>query len=226
MQNDYWLQKWQDGDTKFNQEQVHPSLTKYFGALRTGRVFVPLCGKTIDMLWLAKERHEVIGCELSEIPCRAFFKENNLEHSEEKVTLLGGQTFNVFKSDRISIWCGDFFEMPTEALQITAIYDRASIVALPQDMRARYANKICDIAKLSQHEVTYLLVTFEYDQALVDGPPFNVSSAEVHSLFDNTFGFEREDRLSTSALGNNPKFDGVAAVEKAYVLRLLPRKKN
>lgn len=191
MEKNYWEKKWEANDILFHQSEVNPYLKKYEKVLTCGTVLVPLCGKTGDMVWLVQRNYKVVGCELSEIACRDFFSENQITHSVEREG-----NHQVFRSDLIDLWCGDFFEIPASAIHgVTSIFDRAALVALPTSMRRRYAEQI---ARLSDHMVSSntLLITFEYDQTRVEGPPHSVLEEEVNDLFGSTFTVKLLERVA------------------------------
>lgn len=174
----FWHQRWRDNLIGFHLPGVNPGLEAYWPQLpvETGApVFVPLCGKSLDMLWLA-ERHPVTGVELSPIAVEAFFTENGLQYKEAQEG-----SFTVCESERIRILCGDFFDLQSEQLTHTrAVYDRASLIALPPDMRSRY---VSHLETLLPADAEMLLITLDYPQAQMDGPPFSVSASEVQDLF-------------------------------------------
>ncbi|OYY73730.1 MAG: thiopurine S-methyltransferase [Gammaproteobacteria bacterium 28-57-27] len=135
--NASWLQCWHDRQTGFHQAAINPLLTRFWPELGldvASRIFVPLCGKSLDMLWLAQQGHEVIGVELSPIAVRAFFKENRLRPTRRPAGLL-----TLWQAGRISILCGDYFALTSSELgQIDAVYDRAALTAFPEDVRLLY----------------------------------------------------------------------------------------
>jgi thiopurine S-methyltransferase len=135
--NALWQQCWRDRRTAFHQKTVNPLLTGFWSGLGLGRgsrVFVPLCGKSLDMIWLAEQGHEVVGVELSPIAVRAFFRENGLQPTRRPV---GG--FTLWRHDSLSILCGDYFSLTRDDLGPTdAVYDRAALTALPEDIRRPY----------------------------------------------------------------------------------------
>lgn len=139
--NHLWLQLWRDRRTDFHQETVNQWLTRFWPGLdhATGsRVFVPLCGKSLDMLWLAGQGHEVIGVELSPIAVRAFFKENRLQPVKRRIG-----KFTLWKHGNISILCGDYFLLDkTDLGHIDTVYDRAALTALPEDLRSLYVEHL------------------------------------------------------------------------------------
>lgn len=176
MEKSFWLNKWDEMKIGFHQSEINPYLTEFLPRLELTHdsvVFVPLCGKTLDMIELAKHCH-VIGVEFSEKAVLQFFEENNLKYevaSEEK--------HRVYTAGNIQIYEGDLFSMPKMVLdKITHVFDRASMVALPAKTRKQY---IALMNTISFEK--YLLVTFEYDQSLYDGPPFSVPTEEVETGF-------------------------------------------
>ena len=141
MEADFWHDKWEKDDTGFHEEEINGHLMNFWqelGLRKGDAVFVPLCGKSNDMLWLAKQGYYVVGAELSPLGVEAFFKDNNLEVSQsiyEKTTL--------WKSDNIKIFCGNLFDLKADQLcNIKAVYDRGSLIALPPEMQKRYAQHL------------------------------------------------------------------------------------
>lgn len=199
MDRNFWLERWERNEIGFHQSDVNPHLRRFWheAAPGTGRVFVPLCGKSRDMLWLRDQGHPVLGVELSALAVRAFFDENGLAPAHGH-----RPGFESFEAAGIEILCGDFFSLgPADMADVTAVYDRAALVALPPELRARYAAHLGDILPSGTR---VLLVTFDYDAAEMAGPPFAVSPAEVDALFA-PFGPIRE-LARNDALADNPRF--------------------
>lgn len=155
-------------------------------------MFVPLCGKSSDMLWPHERGHEVVVVELSPIAVRDFFVENKL-----KPTTKRRGNYEHWESGRFKILVGDFFALDASMLSgIVGVYDRASLIALPPDMRPRYAGHL---AAILPAKAEILLVTLEYPQMLMPGPPFSVGEAEVWKLFEARYRAEvlqRKDILA------------------------------
>ena len=179
MKKEFWLERWQKQEIGFHQDEINPYLSQYWPALNLAtrsEVFVPMCGKSRDMLWLREQGHSVLGVELSKIAVSAFFAENGYTPS-----YVHTGKFDSCSANEISLLCGDFFDMtPANVEQVTAVYDRASLVALPVEMRERYAKHLFGILPPATQ---ILLVTFDYRQAEMQGPPFAVSPDEVRSLY-------------------------------------------
>ena len=172
MQPDYWLERWQDGRIGFHRADVNPRLVEHHPRVlgETIRVLVPLCGKSADLEWLAVQGHEVVGIELSELAARAFFSERGIEPERSERA-----PFIAYRRGAVTILVGDFFASTPELTgHCDGVYDRAALVALPHELRARYA---AHLPKLLAPKARLLLVTFEYDAE--GGPPFSVSPAEV-----------------------------------------------
>ena len=188
MDSEFWQQRWQEGRIGFHKSDVNPELIKYFSnlALPIGsRVLVPLCGKSIDMVWLACAGYDVVGIELVESAVQAFFAEQNITptitaftSAADKSTLkryqgqLAGQT--------ITLWAANIFALSAIDIgAINAIYDRAALIALPANMRADYSRHI---VKLSDN-APQLLITLNYDQSKKDGPPFSITQQQLHQYY-------------------------------------------
>lgn len=178
MEKKFWIEAWEEGRTGFNQQEPHPALEKYlnhFGLGKDTRTLVPLCGKSVDLLYLAKLGFDVHGVELYEKAVAEFFVENQLPSPQTVET----PDFKIFSIPRIHLSVGDFFKVSSEE-KFDFIYDRASIVALPEKMRSDYAKKIAELLK---PEGQILLIAYDYDQSEMQGPPFSVSEKEITDLF-------------------------------------------
>jgi len=174
----FWHKCWERNSLGFHQESVHPFLQKYLAPLLRSsnqHVFVPLCGKSLDMVWLA-EKMKVTGAELSEIACRDFFEEKGLTYqvtTEDK--------FKVFSFDEISLYQGDFFELTPQKIQpIDWIYDRAALIALPESLQQKYVDHLFQFLP---DTATLMLITLEFPQQELEGPPFAIFPNDVEKLF-------------------------------------------
>lgn len=182
MDTSFWHQRWEKNDIAFHESVANPLLVKYFKDLslvRGGRVFLPLCGKTLDIGWLLSSGYCVAGAELSETAVKQLFIELGVEPEISEV-----DTVQHYSAKNIDIFAGDIFHLSSDRLgSVDAIYDRAALVALPEGMRNRYAAHLKEITdKASQ-----LLICYEYDQALMEGPPFSISNEEVNRLYRGSY---------------------------------------
>lgn len=200
MDAEFWLKRWQEGATGFHLNRVTPLLTKHWPALGLvagARVFVPLCGKSLDMVWLAAQGYKVLGVELSSIAVQQFFQEQALEPVEHD-SALGRH----YVAGQIEIICGDVFQLDKATLATcSGVFDRGALVALPPAMRADYAQHL--YANLA-HNYRGMVLTLEYDQSAMDGPPFSVPASEIHTLFNTHAHIRLLD--SMDILEKEPKF--------------------
>lgn len=175
MDADFWHQVWQRDQLGFQLAEAHPMLRAQLAILpATSTVFVPLCGKSPDLHWLA-QKYAVVGAELSEIACRDFFAE-----AQMSVSAVQFGVFTLWQSKQYQLWQGDFFELPAAAVHdCQLIYDRAALIALPAAMRQRYVQTLRKLFP----QATLLLISLEYPEHEKQGPPFAVTAAEIQQLF-------------------------------------------
>jgi thiopurine S-methyltransferase len=180
MKPSFWIDLWREGRSGFHQSIVQPSLEKFWPALAPGSsVLVPLCGKSLDMLWLEQQGLEVTGVELAEQAVKEFCRENGLAFS---VSHDDGHTTYHLRNRNIRLIVDDFFSF-AEACngeRFDSIYDRAALVALPEEMRKGY---VASCRKLLGEKPAGMLITLEYEQELMQGPPFSVPVTEVQRLW-------------------------------------------
>lgn len=215
MDREFWLQRWVRGEIGFHQFNINPYLQRYWNTLGVpagANVLVPLCGKSQDMAWLLAQGYSVLGVEINRQAVEQFFRENDLQPKYER-----RPPFIHYYAAGIDLLVGDIFDLePNAASPIGVVYDRASLVALPPAMRLRYAKHL---AALLRPGAQILLITFEYDQTQMPGPPFAVPETEVYDLYRDAF---RLDVLgTTAALANYPRFRerGLTSLdEKVYRL--------
>ncbi|MGV8959471.1 MAG: thiopurine S-methyltransferase [Stenotrophomonas sp.] len=179
MHPDFWLQRWQQGRIGFHRSEVMPLLQTHWPSLELApgsRVLVPLCGKTLDLHWLAAQGHRVLGVELSPLAVEQFFAE--AEVTPQRRSSPYGEHY---RAGPIEIICGDAFALDRELLEdVAAVYDRAALIALPAPLRQHYAQTV--YANLPR-DCRGLVITLEYPQAEKQGPPFSVEQDEVERLF-------------------------------------------
>jgi thiopurine S-methyltransferase len=186
MDPQFWLDRWRRNEIGFHQPTAHAALAEHWpslGVARDARVFVPLAGKSLDLVWLAAAGHRVVGIELAREAVDAFAAEQGPQ-------------------PRVDLRCGDVFELTPETLgPVDAVFDRAALVALPPRVRARYAQQLTD---LTAPGTVTLLVTVEYAQEEMAGPPHAVLEPEVHTLYGRHHDIELLGR--NAALADFPKF--------------------
>lgn len=210
MEIDFWHERWREGRIGFHQPETNRMLLRHWerlaGAAGAGTdIFVPLCGKSLDMVWLAGAQNEadaargrsIIGVDVSPIAIRQFFEERGAGNN---VTIETSGAFEIHRWSCWELWCGDFFAFPPARLANTELaYDRASLIALPASMRERYARQL---AAVLPPRARTLLITLGYDQSEMDGPPFSVPVEKVLALFTphrHVEHIETKDTLSEDA---------------------------
>ncbi|MFO1406486.1 MAG: thiopurine S-methyltransferase [Steroidobacteraceae bacterium] len=200
MQPDFWHERWRTRQIGFHRSSVNPALERWWPTLRVApgaRVYVPLCGKSLDLRWLAARGHAVTGSELSPIAISEFYSEAGLGATASP---LGSHVrhaagpYTILEGDALALG-------PSEVGAVDAAYDRAALVALPAELRRRHARVL---ASLLGAGAPLLLVSFEYDPSKMDGPPFAVTADEIQALFDADFDVAELER--NEIIGESPRF--------------------
>ena len=215
MEHKFWLDRWEAQEIGFHQAESNPWLMRHWASLgvrESSSVFVPLCGKSLDMRWIEQRGHPVVGVELSGIAIDAYFFEGGETVAPETQGALVR-----YRGRGTTIYGGDFFELTAAELRgAEGVFDRGALVALPPEMRGRYADHLLRVVPDGSH---ILLVVLEYDQAIVSGPPFAVLRAEVESLYGERCSIERLDEATVERLPPHMIARGLTtAVEAAYHL--------
>ena len=212
----FWRERWENNRIGFHQAEVEIQLKQWLPSFSPTRVFVPLCGKTKDLLYFAELGHYVVGVEFNEMACEAFFVENAIPF-----TLLSFGDQVTYQSEKITIYCGDFFRLPATCLKgVQVVYDRAALIALPEEMRSRYTRHLFDLlAEGNSQPKTILLITIDYEPGTRKGPPFAVSETEVRKLYEPYFEVEQvssEEDVSLSPGDSKAQSKGI--LEQVYLM--------
>ncbi|WP_309390770.1 thiopurine S-methyltransferase [Chelatococcus sambhunathii] len=210
MDETFWRDRWRENRLGWHQPQSHPMLVRRLAALGLeagSRVFLPLCGKTLDVGWLLGQGFRVAGAELVETAIEQLFAELGVE---PEIAQAGASLR--YGADGIDIFVGDLFDLTAETLgPVDAVYDRAALVALPAETRRAYAVHLAEIT----NRAPQLLITFDYDQDRMEGPPFSVTEEEVRALYAGDFEI---DLLESAEVEGGLK--GLCpATEQAWALR-------
>ena len=206
-----WLEFWANNETNWHSDVVTQELEKYLGLLKLesgDTVFVPLCGKSLDMIYMLNRGFSVIGVEVSEIGIKQFFHENGLDFTISQV----GE-FDLYSAKNIEIYCGDFFSLTSKHLcGVKAVFDRKSLIALDRNLRQKYVKHLNDIISLG---VRILLITLHYPTHQMSGPPFSVDKSEVESLFSMAFNYQELKPFQDIENGLKLARSGVDYIENA-----------
>jgi thiopurine S-methyltransferase len=180
MEAEFWHERWQRREIGFHRADVHPFLARFFPALKLpagSPVLVPLCGKSLDLLWLCEQDYRVTGVELSQQAIEEFCHENRLS---PQITTSG--SWQCYQLDQLTLYAADFFTLDRQQLgPIAAVYDRAALVALPAEMRSGYAAQLLGLLACGAELLT---ISYDYPQAQMSGPPFSVPESEMRRLFE------------------------------------------
>ncbi|MCW8092206.1 thiopurine S-methyltransferase [Alteromonas sp. ASW11-130] len=190
MDKQFWYDRWEKEEIAFHEDTVNPRLTKYIQRISPmgGHVFVPLCGKTLDIGWLLENGYKVTGVELSRTAIDSLFEQLRLS---PKVRDMG--KFVVHSAAGITIYEGDFFDLKQiHLLEIDCVYDRASLVALPQGLRKQYVTLLPQITS----HAPQLLITLHYDITQMDGPPFAITSEDIRTYYQQLFTLTRVETVN------------------------------
>lgn len=194
MEHSFWHSKWQKNEIGFHEPEGNALLVKYSSFLigddspssSSSRIFVPLCGKTRDIGWLLAQGCEVVGAELSEVAITQLFEELGVEP-----TISTSTNGKVYTKDRLTIFVGDIFKLTSSDIgDVTGVYDRAALVALPSPLREQYSAHLIAITQCAPQ----LIISFDYDQNEMAGPPFSVNEKTVDSLYSADYNIQRLER--------------------------------
>lgn len=212
MHHDFWHERWQTKQIGFHLSEANPLLVKHFSSLnrpKGARVFLPLCGKTMDIHWLLSQGYRVAGAELSQIAIEDLFASLQLTAS---ISTLGD--LKRYSAPNIDIYVGDIFKLKADQLgKVDAVYDRAALVALPEDMRKQYTAHLMQLTLAAPQ----LLICFEYDQTIHAGPPFSVQANEVEQHYSHAYELKLLESVQM-ADGLKGKYP---AVERVWLLTQL-----
>lgn len=196
MEANFWHERWKSGRTAFHESDGSDLLRRHLGALHLSpgaRVFVPLAGKTRDIAWLLGQGYRVAASELSDLAVSQLFEDLDFR---PEVTRIGPLAHHA--APGIDVFAGDFFELTAGLLGTAdAVYDRAALVALPEDMRRRYTAHLTEITGTAPQ----VLISFEYTDPALIGPPFSVEASEIHRHYDTAYSVHQlEHRAAPGGL--------------------------
>jgi thiopurine S-methyltransferase len=211
MQED-WTARWRDGRIAFHEGRANALLDRHTARLAgCRRVFVPLCGRSEDLAFLAARGHEVVGVELVEQAVGEFFQLHGLTPS---VTRPDDGQLVEYRAGALTLLAGDFFATTPESVGLLdGLYDRAALIALPAELRPRY---VAHLRTLLAPGSPGLVITVEYEQDRIQGPPFAVFESELRALWAGaTIEFLDEQPASIARC----IAAGIPAIERCFAIR-------
>jgi thiopurine S-methyltransferase len=209
--NQHWLDRWQEDRIGFHEASVNRHLQTWFPRFAPApgsRVFLPLCGKAVDIQWIAQQGFEVVGVELSQIAIEAFFAENSLDFERSE-----SARFGIYQAANITLLQGDFFDLnKADLTNCQLVYDRAALIAMECEDRPRYYEHMLSILP---DGCDMLLITLEYDQAEMTGPPFSVMTDEVLQRYRDAFSIEMLETNNIVDQGPRWRKVGLSALQES-----------
>ena len=190
MQAEFWLDRWRNAQIGFHQAAVDRHLKTYWPTLdlaANSRVFVPLCGKSLDLLWLRERGHSVVGVELSPIAVEALFMEHGIPARRRRLA-----DFDVYEADGLKVFCGDFFKLTPALLGgVAAVFDRAALISWAPALRTSYVQHLVSLTKAGSQT---LLIAVEYPEDQMSGPPFPLTRDTIDQLYSEGYSIEELGR--------------------------------
>lgn len=193
MGKDFWLKRWETGETGWHQNHAEPALMRFAPATTPSQVLVPLCGKSLDLKWLIDFGYEVTGVELSPLAIESFFQEHKITFTKSELKVENSQPITLYQGPKIKIFCGDFFEIPLQHFgKIDWVYDRAALIALPPKKRSLYIHKIKEILSLNTPTFAQEILQILMERSPLDenGPPYCVTVDELKKHYEDRFNIE------------------------------------
>ena len=223
MKHTFWHDRWKLNQVGFHLNYVHPLLIRNLdlfqfntGPVGQNRIFLPLCGKTLDIGYLLAKNYSVVAVELSEIAVQAVLQALDLQ-PDNPVKISEWAGGKCYQAKNLQIYVGDFFALTQGDLaDIALVYDRAALIALPEPLRTDYAQHL---ARITEH-APQLLITLDYDQSVAGGPPFAVSTKSIEVLYGNTYAIQLIEEADIIEQEPRFKAKGITAFyERAYRLK-------
>ncbi|XP_033736866.1 probable thiopurine S-methyltransferase [Pecten maximus] len=216
-----WNERWKKEQTQFHMSIVHPMLLKHINRLTDGksnlRIFVPLCGKSMDVKWLSDQGHEIVGCDCSEAGCKEIFERDNIPYTSEYRHSV--QSTLLKATDRkLSLYVGDFFHLQKKEIgEFDCVWDRGSLVAIPVKRRQEYADILVSVMA---NETKYLLDCFLVDNVIFGGPPFNCNEKNVKEYFGSQCVVEKIDQRDALTKWQTETWKVKSFLEELYLIRI------
>jgi thiopurine S-methyltransferase len=215
---EFWHDRWRTGQIGFHQSAVERCLQSHWSDLgleNDTRVFVPLCGKSRDLLWLIDSGHSVAGVELSAVALESLCMEHGIPAIRRSVP-----GFDLYVAPKVNLFCGDFFSLTRELLgPLSAVYDRAALISWMPQMRKAYVEHV---TSLTSAGTEILLITMEYPQATMAGPPFSVSADDVQQLYE--IDYEIRELARDDILASEPRLQARGVTKLHQVCYRLTRR--
>ncbi|GFN97348.1 thiopurine s-methyltransferase [Plakobranchus ocellatus] len=220
-----WKRMWEFDEIDFHNEQVHQTLIEYLDRLgpcgKPANIFVPLCGKSLDVKWLADQGVQTVGLDGVHKALEQFYTEHGLDWEETNVPALGGAGKLLSSKDgRLKLYCGDITDFTVEVGGcFDAVWDRAAVVALNREDVERYVQIMKGLVRPGG---CILLESEEFEASDFDGitdvllklpPPHAMFEDEIRRLYEPEFTVKPLSR-SLRKVGENSVHDVMYLLRK------------
>ena len=194
----YWSERWHQDDAFWHQQEVNAHLLHNLHALdavkatappgRRPRIFVPLCGASVDMLYLHQQGWHVVGLDAVEQPLRSFVHDHqpHLQHVRDVPVSQGSGVVHI-AAEHLDLFGVDYFSADVTAAllggAVDAVWDRGSFVAIGVKQREAYVAKVLQLLTARSEQPNWLLNAFDYnlDSAMV-APPHSLPREDIERL--------------------------------------------
>ena len=226
---EYWLKRWEDNQIGWHKDTVNRFLIKYADELTQGRsslrVFVPLCGKSLDLLWLADQGHNVVGVELAKQAVEDFFQENKLTFKLEKVKIVAAtDPIDVYKcvEKQITIFCCDLFALTVDAVggEFDAIWDRGSLVVMQPAVGNGGKKYTKHMRSLLAADGRYMLESHHYELDRGNKPPASISEELRKEIYGEDFIMKE---LEVESFAEDPNRQGLNSAYNMHYHLFTPK---
>jgi thiopurine S-methyltransferase len=211
MEPEFWHDRWRAGQIGFHQAGVDKLLVQYWPTLDLApksQVFVPLCGKSLDITWLLQRGFSVTGIELSAVAIESFCLEHGIPARRRPL----GE-FDVYEAAQLRLFRGDFFSLTPELLgKVSAVYDRAALISWTPQLRAAYLTHLDSLTNVGTKTI---LITMEYPQQQMQGPPFSIGAADVDQLYGQHHTIQQLARRDILAVEHRLRARGLTELNEA-----------
>lgn len=181
-----WKECWNTPNVEFHNPQLNELFVKYHQRMLTRpgmRIFVPLCGKAVEMKWLVDHGHKVVGLEAAPVPCKAFFEENGIPYNVKEMKGIHGEKYESLDHN-IVIYSCDFFLFTADICgEFDGIWDSGGLNSMDVEDREAYIRRIRTLMGKGCVNLTEFV---NFDKSMVD-ITWSMTKEELQKVFGEGF---------------------------------------
>ena len=157
------------------------------------RILLPLCGKSVDLLWLWRHGHDVVGVEdfaksISDFAADSHLVPEDVNNNKSQDEEMQAIKECIGAEEMLSLLQSSFSPSNASGSPFTdhsfnAVWDRSAFVSMPPRYHGFYAEAIKRL--LNWHDFRFMLLVYEFDETAVKGPPYAVTQDRVRALFQD-----------------------------------------